>query len=312
MHFALATNDFCWPARSLAAGRRLPAAGWRMSAGRTGTRAGPHAPSLDASVEQWLQRVDAHLATLARLVDAHNRAVDARVREILEQQRETVIAERAQLAASKYAVVERADAPAPFTIPPITSSRVQQPLPRRSERLSPFSDPQLQELFTRILNTVRAATSAMQRSPANYRDWQEEQLRDVVLLALNMVYQSHARAEAFNAAGHTDLLIAVDGQNLFIGECKIWHGSKSFGQALEQLMSYSTWQDGRLALIFFVREENIVDITAKGRQALQDRDELVRWIDRDGDGPIARIRWPNDPGREATLAIVFCHLPRSA
>lgn len=274
-------------------------------------RASEGSSSIDDQVDHWLAQVDEHLAEVALQIRIHNEKVKQAVDDILKRRRQVVLKEREQLATSKYPILERQQAPRSFTIPPITPRPVPLP-PRPDGSLAPLTDLQMQELFQQTLHTVSAATSAMERSPANYREWNEEQLRDVVLLALNMVYESHARAEAFNASGHTDLLIAVDGQNLFIDECKIWHGSKALEEALEQLMGYSTWRDSRLALTLFVREQNIAEIAEKARKTLESRDEFVRWIDRDPDTPLARIRWPRDEGREATLGIVFCHLPRSA
>jgi hypothetical protein len=275
-------------------------------------RAAERAPGIDAEVDRWLAQLDKHLAELAETIAVHNQRIEREVREVVERRSEVVHREREQLAASKYPITERPQAPRTFTVPPITP-RPGPPFPKRAVGpRAPLTDLQLQELFGHILRTVTAATGAMERSPANYREWSEEQLRDVVLLALNMVYESRARAEAFNASGHTDLLIAVDGQNLFIDECKIWHGSKAMEGALKQLMGYSTWRDSRLAITIFVHEQNITEITEKARKTLEARVEFVRWIDRDAATPLIRIRWPDDVGREATLAVVFCHLPRSA
>jgi hypothetical protein len=274
-------------------------------------RAAEGAASMDELVDRWLEQLDQNLTEIAQAVEAHNQRVKQELTERLGRRRKLVLDEREKIASSKYPISERAQAPRPFTVPPITPKPV--PLPTRADGPSaPLTDLQLQELYAQILQTISSATAAMERSPGNYLVWEEEQLRDVVLLCLNMVYESHARAEAFNAAGHTDLLIAVDGQNLFIGECKIWHGQKAIGEALEQLMGYTTWRDSRLALILFVREQNIAEIAEKARKALEDRNEFVRWIDRDASTPLVRIRWPCDEGREAILGIVFCHLPRSA
>ena len=48
---------------------------------------------------------------------------------------------------------------------------------------------------------------------------------------------------AFNNLGHTDIIVREDNANLFIAECKIWHGQKQFTDAIDQLFGYVTWRD---------------------------------------------------------------------
>ena len=44
--------------------------------------------------------------------------------------------------------------------------------------------------------------------------------------------------DLFNHEGKTDILINVDGKNLFIGECKFWTGEKGYLETLDQVLSY--------------------------------------------------------------------------
>lgn len=82
-------------------------------------------------------------------------------------------------------------------------------------------------------------------------------------------------------------------------------------EALDQLYGYSTWRDSRLALIFFVEAADFTAIVEKARGHMEGRAEFIRW---EGNAPAnelrCRVRWPDDPDREATLAIVLFHLPR--
>ena len=43
-----------------------------------------------------------------------------------------------------------------------------------------------------------------------------------------MTIEGQATGETFNAAGKTDILLRIDGKNVFIGECKFWKGPKAF------------------------------------------------------------------------------------
>lgn len=54
-----------------------------------------------------------------------------------------------------------------------------------------------------------------------------------------------ARATSWSATASTT--------RSFICECKFWGGERKLAETFEQLLGYTTWQDNRLALIFFVR-----------------------------------------------------------
>ena len=205
-------------------------------------------------------------------------------------------------------VKKREDAPKPFTLPPIESRQPPSPLIPKPE---PVSGPALGDLYDDILRVIRPWGRAMERVPEDFASLDEERLRDNLLVGLNTQYSGQAGAEAFNKSGKTDILLRVQDHNAFIGECKWWAGPKGMEDALDQLYGYSTWRDSRLALIVFVPTKDPAAIIEKGRVLLSARPEF------DGRDPGAeegelrcRIRWPQDPGRTATLTVLFFHLQR--
>ena len=68
-----------------------------------------------------------------------------------------------------------------------------------------------------------------------------------------------------------------EGQNLFVGECKYWSGTKELLAAVDQLFGYRVWRDTKLALIVFVRQRDLTSIINKARDALETHPEFVRW-----------------------------------
>lgn len=87
-----------------------------------------------------------------------------------------------------------------------------------------------------------------------YSKFDEEGFRDFFLPHLNSISKSYtATGETFNKIGKTDILIQDnEGTNIFIAECKIWHGEKELLNAVNQLLErYVTWRDERTALIIF-------------------------------------------------------------
>lgn len=200
-------------------------------------------------------------------------------------------------------MTKRDDAPPRVTPPTITTIRSEVP---RTGAL-PQDQPALGRYFDEILGVLESAIRALERTPGRYHEWDEESLRDALLIPLNSQFRGAGQAEAFNAAGKADLLIRAGDQNLFIGECKIWDGRSRFNDAVDQLLSYSTWRDSRLALIVFVKNRDVAQIADKARSVIENRPEFEHWL-VGARGQKARIRWTDDRARTATIALAVCHL----
>jgi hypothetical protein len=72
------------------------------------------------------------------------------------------------------------------------------------------------------------------------------------------------------------------------------------------------WRDSRLALIFYVREQNLTSIIEKAHAQMQERAEFVFSETPGPEGEFrCRVRWPDDPEREAVLTVPFFQIGRS-
>lgn len=113
--------------------------------------------------------------------------------------------------------------------------------------------------YEKILNIIYSGYTVLQQHPPKEVSLDEVSLRDQILMPLQVQGYS-ATAESFNRSGKTDIIIKNRaGLNLFIGECKIWHGKKELLTAINQLFTYLTWQDTEAALIIFVESSNFID-----------------------------------------------------
>lgn len=166
------------------------------------------------------------------------------------------------------------------------------------------------KVFEHILSVIRSAGQDMERSPATYRGRGEEDLRQNLLLALNTHYRGQTVAEAFNVSGKTDLLVRHEDQNLFIGECKFWSGTKGFTETIDQLFGYRAWRDTKLAIVMFVRAHDLTAIIEKGRETLEAHPQFVKRTDVASETELRGVAsWPGDDRRHADLAVFFIHLP---
>lgn len=134
------------------------------------------------------------------------------------------------------------------------------PIPLKRKRLT-FSEPVPSSTdspaysiadadFRQITAIIDNLCSVMEAAPGSYRSFEEEQLRDHLLSVLNTHYEN-ATGETFRNHGKTDIFIPFQNHAAYIAECKCWHGKKKFGDAIDQLFSYTTWRDTKVSVIVF-------------------------------------------------------------
>src|SRR5258708_39739064 len=104
-----------------------------------------------------------------------------------------------------------------------------------------------------MLDLMGNLARAMELSPWAVSHLKEEDLRTHFLVQLNGQYQGHVSGETFNFAGKTDIIIKEGERNVFIAECKFWDGPKALTDALDQLLSYTSWRDTKTAILLFNR-----------------------------------------------------------
>ncbi len=266
--------------------------------------------TFDQSVQAFKDFLVAGSQRVAMDIDAFNKLIAGRARTALDKRREAILAERDFLGALTVPVKSAPDLPKPLHAPPMrrrtTPARA---LAEAGGAAAIDQGPDMSEFYEHILDLIRTVGRGMERSPGSFAEAEEETLRDHMLVTLNSHYIGRTYAEAFNRKGKTDILIRIHDRNAFIGECKKWAGSKKFNDALDQLFGYTTWQDSRLALIFYVKEKNPSSIIDKARAEMKSRSEFTSWDGPARDGEFrCRVRWPDDPEREAILTALFFHL----
>jgi hypothetical protein len=153
------------------------------------------------------------------------------------------------------------------------------PVPVRRARLrltetaarETFSPEPILELsiYEDILRLIANFRATLERSPGTFARLSEEELRDHLILILNGSYSGAATAETFNGKGKTDILLRHNDRNVFIAECKFWHGAKAFTSAIDQLLGYLVWRDSKAALIVFIRNKNVSQVIQNAVETLQ-------------------------------------------
>ena len=249
-------------------------------------------------IERWL-------GWSREMAERHNASLLDTALSAIRMRKEKLLRDRQTVAALGIPVRRRGDAPSyavpvkrrrpTITKPPARTSGSYEPEPT-------LSDSDYEEAIRIISNSCRQ----FERSPSTTRRLDEEERRDLLLVALNSQFEGQAGGEVFNGAGKTDILLRVDNRNVFIGECKIWRGAKTFTGAIDQLLSYLVWRDTKAALVLFIETKSATDVITKAADALAAHPRCIR-VSR-GATPEERqdfvLLAEEDPAREIRLALL--------
>lgn len=223
----------------------------------------------DEVIEQFeglRKQVQQHVEWINSDAVNYNRTVHSAVQAAVDERKKRLDA--AAALSDKLTIPLRAAAPDRRVPIPVTRKAVRPTVAAAAQGSA--AEPALTDaIYEDVLRTLRATANSFERLPRTAQRFKEEELRDVLLFILNSNYEGAAAGEVFNGEGKTDILLRYQDRNAFIGECKIWRGEKQFGEAVDQLLSYTVWRDTKAALIPFIRA---TDATA----AIEKADGVIR------------------------------------
>lgn len=198
-----------------------------------------------------------------------------------------------------------------FTIPTITKKDIPQPKVSKNAEFS--SEPTMSmNMYNDILKVIYDLGKSMEKKPSTYQSKDEEALRDQILLFLETRYDgTTATGETFNRGGKTDIILkyANDNSNLFVAECKFWHGPSEFLKAISQLFDrYLTWRDSKAALIIFVTNKDFSNVLSTIRDEVINHEYYVSSNGEKGESSFSYVfRLPQDENKKVLLEIIALH-----
>jgi hypothetical protein len=215
---------------------------------------------LEQGLQQWVNAVNADVATLKQELGRHART--------LISKRLSVLRQRDNLVAALTIPLRQVEADRAVEIPikrttVVLKSTTPAPAGQREWSLADSVYEQMIKTITAFTRALeRRPTSALRLLPETENQAGEETLRDWLMFILGSNYEAPDGGEIFiggeveNGKGKTDILVRHEGRNAFIGESKFWHGPKKFIEAIEQLLGYTTWRDTKAAIILFITNRN--------------------------------------------------------
>ena len=268
------------------------------------------AQAVKGEFERHLAGVHQYLSWIQNDVTPFNETLQEKAKQRIQRRRERLVKDQGMVSQLGYPLRRRENAPRTYTVPAV---RRRQPLARRVRGDQPFVPEPALELaeYNHIISIIDSMVRVMERSPVAFKGMKEEDMRTHFLVQLNAQYEGQATGETFNNAGKTDILIREDDRNIFVAETKFWAGPKALGEALDQLLSYATWRDGKLALVVFNRRKNLSAVVAQIPDVVRSHSCFRRDVpyEHDGTGWRFVVHHPDDSDRELLLTVLVYDVP---
>jgi hypothetical protein len=212
-------------------------------------------------LDSILASIERYLAWQKSSVDAFNEHLFGHAHSAIDGRKAKLLNDRNIAAGLGFKMRIRRDA-ATHAAPQVRR-RIEPKLPPASG--APYKpEPVLEEIhYQHIIKVIENMALVMERSPTAFAEMGEEGIRQHFLVQLNGHFEGAATGETFNHDGKTDILIRVDGRNVFIAECKFWKGEKSLLQTIDQILSYLSWRDTKAAIVLFSRNKHFSEVLAK-------------------------------------------------
>jgi hypothetical protein len=232
----------------------------------------PDPGQINAFVTKQVGALQFYLDQSATQLNMFNRELGAQAARLVAARKQRVELDREVSARLLYPLNRRPDA-AQYQFP--LTRRPLVPRPRPSAAPGKPEYELADAAFEDVLKVLRHSRNALERSPSLTAQLHEEQIRFILLVSLNAVFEGLAGGEVFNHKGKTDILIRMEDTNVFVGECKIWTGPSDFTKAISQLLNDLTWRDTKGTLLLFIRNLNVTAVISKAVKAIQDHPNHV-------------------------------------
>lgn len=201
-----------------------------------------------------------------------------------------------------------------FSAPMIKKRVIPQPLVPQNREFA--SEPIMAtEMYHDVLKVIYDVGKNMEKKPSTYLGKDEEAIRDQFLLFLETRYEGiTATGETFNKGGKTDIILkyANDGSNLFVAECKYWHGASELKGAISQLFDrYLTWRDSKVALLLFVNNIDFTNVLGVIQREVIKHKYYKKSVGKRGDTSFSyEFHLPQDVEKPVFLEVLAFHFLR--
>jgi len=275
----------------------------------TYTRTDHDPEAVRSAFNKDIAEIEKYLHWVAQDVKPFNDSLRAKVRQRIDARRDKLLKDQGLAAALGFPLRRRQDAPETYVVPSVRRKATLRPPSASATPFVPEPILDLQE-YEHTLSVISNMVAVMERSPKAFCGMQEEDLRHHFLVQLNGQYEGQATGETFNFEGKTDILIRVDGKNIFIAECMFWRGPESLKKKIDQLLGYTSWRDTKVAILIFNREKNFSALRAKIPEIVESHPNFKRRLPHASETASRFIfHHRDDKNREVVLTVLAFEVP---
>ncbi|MFW9842952.1 MAG: hypothetical protein ACFFEV_00045 [Candidatus Thorarchaeota archaeon] len=154
-----------------------------------------------------------------------------------------------------------------------------------------------------VIKLLKDGGYGLEKTPEVYSNLKEEQLRDILLSYLNIVFEGEATGETFLKTGKTDIYLRIEKGRILCAECKFWDGEKLYLSMIDQLFGYLTWRQNYGILITFSRNKDFTGVIEKAKDAAQKSSTTMKdsLKVKDESHFVTTNRFPGDSKKEVIL-----------
>jgi len=255
-----------------------------------------------SEIRKWLEWI-------AKDVEPFNKSIKDKAHKMIETRRNKLLNDQGLVANLGFPLRRREDNSHTYNTAVVRRKVIQTPIPKSNTPFTPEPTLGVKE-YDHILTVISNMVIVMERSPKAFHQMVEEDLRQHFLVQLNGQYEGQATGETFNYEGKTDILIRVEGKNIFIAECKFWRGPSSLTEAVNQLLSYTSWRDTKTAILIFNREKSFTSVISKIPEVIKEHPNFKREIKFNSETGFRFVfSHRDDPNRELILTILAFEVP---
>ncbi|WP_024333390.1 hypothetical protein [Desulfotignum balticum] len=270
------------------------------------------AESITREKDSNMRSIMQQLGNVSSEVQQYNSSIEAQIKQAFEARKKRILAKSGVLASLGVQIKKTGSVSPTFSIPtPQTRKKISVSKPVVKEA-GYTPEPTLDETtYLDILKLIHDVGKEFERLPSLYSGKEEEHLRDHYLMMLEPNFQGSATGETFNKTGKTDILLRHEGTNMFIAECKFWHGKKGFLDTISQLLGYLTWRDSKAAVIMFVPNKDFTSVLETAKQVVSEHPNYLGFTNAKDETWLNYIFHLNDDrNRQVKIAIMFYHIPK--
>lgn len=254
-------------------------------------------------IKRWLVWVDLE-------VSQFNNSLDDKIEQKIKKRKEKLIRDQELVSDLGFPLKKRKDSTNTYTVPEI-KRKITLVKPTATTPATKLEPAISMEEYDNILEIISNMALVMERSPKAFSKMGEEDIRQHFLVQLNGQYEGQATGETFNSEGKTDILIRVNGKNIFIAECKFWQGKKKLVETVNQILKYVSWRDTKTSIILFNRNKDLSRVLQQIPEIVKEHKNFRKQLDYNSEtGFRFVLTHNNDKDRELYLTVLVFEVPQ--